>query len=86
MKKHWKIILVTAAFVLLFAIQIRDVIVINNMEDWLSAYYESQNSLSQYSPPANRATDLDARVSQLEVTVSHLDSAMQKVWTRLGFY
>ena len=86
MKKHWKTILVIIAFVFLFAIQIRDVIVIKNMEDWLSDYYSYQSSLNRNNPSTGDVEELNERVSRLEVAVNNLDSAMQKVWSRLGFY
>jgi hypothetical protein len=84
MKKHWKTILVSVAFVLLFAIQIRDVIVINNMEDWLSANYNSQNKLNQNNATVNDVTDLKKRVTELEWTVSDMDKTVQTMWNYLN--
>lgn len=84
MKKHWKTVLVSMAFVLLFAIQIRDIIVINNIEGWLSSNYNFQTKLNQNSATVNDIEDLNRRVNLLERDVTKLDDAVTTILNYLN--
>jgi hypothetical protein len=84
MKKHWKTILVGVAFVLLFAIHIRDTIAINNMEDWLATNYSYQSKLNQGTASVNDVEDLNRRVTGLERDMTKLDDAVTTILNYLN--
>jgi hypothetical protein len=84
MKKYWKTILISLAFALLLAFQLRDFIVINNMQGQLSNYYSSPNRLSQTSASASDLDDLNKRVYNMERAVNNMDKAVQTMWNYLN--
>jgi hypothetical protein len=84
MKKHWKIVAVVVAFAILLGIQIRDIIAINNIEDWLAVNYSYQQDLNKNAAQTNDIEKLNRRVSELEYAVIDLEKTTSTMWNYLN--